>query len=114
MRARAMARPRHVPGSMNKLERQFAAELAMRHVAGDIENWRFEAIKLRLAEKTFYTPDFSVVAKGGFVYLYEVKGHWEDDARVKVKVAAEMFPEFHFVGVTFDKRAGWQYEYFNA
>lgn len=98
---------------MNKLETAFACELEVQKRAGSIESWRLEAIKLRLADSTFYTPDFSVIANGGFVYLYEVKGFWEDDARVKVKVAAEMFPEFHFVGVTWDKRAGWQYEYFN-
>ena len=98
---------------MNQIETRFAAEIAARATVGDVHSWRFEAIKLRLADKTFYTPDFIAVTKDGEIYLYEVKGHWEDDARVKVKVAAEMFPEFHFVGVTWDKRAGWQYEYFN-
>ena len=30
--------------------------------------------------------------------LHEVKGHWQDDARVKIKVAAEQYP-FRFVAV---------------
>ncbi len=31
--------------------------------------------------------------------MHEVKGFWEDDARVKIKVAAELFREFEIVGV---------------
>lgn len=31
--------------------------------------------------------------------MHEIKGFREDDARVKIKVAARLFPEFAFVGV---------------
>lgn len=40
-----------------------------------------------MADKTFYSPDFIVPALD-CIEVHEVKGHWEDDARVKIKVAA--------------------------
>ena len=55
--------------------------------------WRFEAIKIRLADNTFYTPDFLVVVNDLRLELHEVKGAIVmDDAKVKLKVAAETFP----------------------
>ncbi len=86
----------HKPGEMNRAEEKYAMELELRKRAGDIIWWGFEAVKLRLADKTFYTPDFCVMREGFVVEFHEVKGHWEDDARVKIKVAAEMFP-FRFI-----------------
>ena len=106
------ARKRHESGEMNGLESRYASHLQMLQHTGQIASYRFEAVKLRLAKKTFLTVDFWVVMHDGHVELHEVKGHWEDDARVKTKVAAEMFHEFAFVGVTYDRRAGWQYERF--
>jgi hypothetical protein len=70
---------------------------------GEIQAYRFEPIKLRLADRTFYTPDFMVI-RDDQIEFHEVKGFWEDDARVKIKVAAEMFPEFLFVAVMYKKR----------
>ena len=54
------------------------------------------SVKLRLADKTFYTPDFAVMAGDGFMEMHEVKGFWTDDARVKIKVAADQYP-FRFI-----------------
>ena len=31
--------------------------------------------------------------------IHEVKGHWTDDARVKIKVAAELYPYYRFSAV---------------
>lgn len=105
------ARTRHVPGKMNGLEARYAAHLDELQDIGAILIYRFETVKLRLADKTFLTVDFWVVKHDGSVELHEVKGHWEDDARVKIKVAAEMFHEFRFFGVTWNRRFGWTYEY---
>lgn len=58
----------------------------------------FEGIKLKLADKTYYTPDFFLMRSDGTLECHEVKGHWEDDARVKIKCAAEKFP-FRFVAI---------------
>jgi hypothetical protein len=83
---------RRKPGEMNKLEEKMAAELDLLCKSGKVLKWWFEGITLRLAKATRYTPDFLVMLPDGTIECWEVKGHWEDDARVKIKVAAEMFP----------------------
>lgn len=106
----------HVPGTMNKTEAAYYQELMGRKAAGEIEDFRFEAVKLRLAPSTFYTPDFMVMTAEGLLEFHEVKGgYWFDDARVKIKVAAEMFRIFRFIAVK--KKAkkaggGWEVEEF--
>lgn len=109
---RIRARRRHVAGEMNGLESRYAGHLDMLKITGQIQGWRFEAVKLKLAPKTFITPGFWVVMLDGTVEFHEVKGFWEDDARVKIKIAAEMFHEFGFVAVTKDKRSIWAFERF--
>ena len=84
---------------MNKTEEAYAQMLELRKRAGEILDYRYEAVKLRLAAKTFLTMDFLVVIPDA-IELHEVKGHWEDDARVKIKVAAEQYPWFRFVAVS--------------
>ncbi len=108
MKARGI---RKQPGQMNGLETRYSQVLEARK-SSDVEWWAFEAIKLRLAKKTFYTPDFLVMLKDGTLEVHEVKGFWEDDARVKIKVAASLFP-FRFFGKTYSKREGWKTEEFS-
>lgn len=89
-------RRRHVDGRMNGLEKRFLVEIVEPMVLeGTVKYWHFEGIKLRLADKTWWTPDFWLILSDGKVVAAEVKGHWEDDARVKVKIAAEAFPWLH-------------------
>ncbi len=107
---RAKGRSRPVTG-MNGLESRYETDLRLRQVAGEVTWYRFESLKFRLADNTFYTPDFMVMLAGGEIELHEVKGHWEDDARVKIKVAAAMYP-FRFVGVQ-RKKGQWLYEDFS-
>lgn len=122
-RARAGNRPgkRMLPpdpidpgGRMNLIERRRAMELEALKRAGAIDDWRFEAIKLTLADNTTYRPDFLIVHRETRSFrLEEVKGHWEDDARVKIKVAARMFPFFNFRALRPRKKAeggGWHTE----
>ena len=85
-------------GAMNKTEAGYGQHLELLKKAGEVLWYRFEGVKLRLADNTFYTPDFAVMASTGQIELHEVKGYWEDDARVKIKVAAEMYP-FRFLAV---------------
>lgn len=99
---RSFALGRLPVGQMNKTEAEYAAFLNLREKAGEIQWWKFEGLKLRLADKTFYTPDFAVMAADGVIECHEVKGHWQDDARVKIKVAASQYP-FRFFA--FKKRA---------
>lgn len=94
----AFALGRLKPGAMNKTEAEYAQILELRKATGEVAWYAFEGVKLRLADKTFYTPDFAVMLSTGLLEMHEVKGHWMDDARVKIKVAAEQFP-FRFLAV---------------
>lgn len=101
-------------GAMNKTERSYAGRLDQMKYAGKILWYGFEAIKLRLADNTFYTPDFAVMAADGVIELHEVKGFWTDDARVKIKVAADKFP-FRFMAMkprAMKAGGGWEVEEF--
>ena len=101
---RVRPRIRPTPGQMGALELKYAKNyLDAELQAGRIVKYRFEGIKLKLGPNTFYTPDF-VVTKVEQIEFHEVKGFWEDDARVKTKLAAALFPEFCFVGVRLEKR----------
>jgi hypothetical protein len=99
---------------MNKTEARYAEHLEQCKADGLILWWKFEGLKLRLADNTFYTPDFAVLPVSGLLECHEVKGFWMDDARVKVKVAAELYP-LRFIAIT--ERAkkdggGWKVEEF--
>lgn len=95
-------RPHHEPGRMNKTEAAYSRHLEARKHLGEIIRWRFEPIKFRLADKTFYTPDFMVTCVD-HIEIHEVKGFMEEDANVKIKVAAELNPEFLFIVVKKEK-----------
>lgn len=85
-------------GTMNKTERRYADELNRLERAGLIRWWEFEAVKIRLADNTFITPDFAVIAADGFLEFHDTKGtkgdgYWcEEDAKIKLKILAERFP----------------------
>lgn len=100
----------HKSGEMNKTEAAYAGYLDSLKKDCIIADYRFEAVKLRLADNTFYTPDFMVLMPDFSFEMHEVKGFWEDDARVKIKVAAAQFP-FKFVAVKKTKN-GWVREVF--
>lgn len=99
-------------GVMNKTEAKYATHLEQLKVLGEISWYSFEAWKFRLANKTFYSPDFIVMRSTGELEAHEVKGYWEDDARVKIKVAAQMHP-LQFIAVMWNKNNDcWDFEYF--
>lgn len=102
---------------MNRTEAEYAEHLRERLLVNEIRWWAFEAWKFRLADKTYYTPDFIVVLNDLRIEAHEVKAlwgtgkpGWHEDARVKIKVAAEQHP-VHFVAVT-KTRDGWEFEHF--
>ena len=97
---------------MNATESRFASDvLSPLLAAGELQWFEFEPLRLRLAGSAFYRPDFVCVDKAGQTICYEVKGHWREAARVRIKVAAERFPwmRFHAVKLT---REGWSFEEF--
>jgi hypothetical protein len=94
----------------NKLEARFAHYLETLLNMGAIKRYDFESIKFRLAKKTWYTPDFCVVRSDGRIGCYETKGFWRDDARVKIKVAAEKYPHIAFIAVRMVNRE-WEFDH---
>ena len=85
--------------AMNRWERQMADWLALGESIGEIKWWAFEPLRFRIGKGAFYTPDFVVVDELGQLVAYEVKGHWEEDARVRIKVAASRYRWVRFVVV---------------
>lgn len=101
-------------GAMNNTEAAYGTHLELLKRAGQILWYRFEGLKFRLADSTFYTPDFAVMLASGSMECHEVKGFWQDDARVKIKVAADLYP-FRFIAVTAKTKkagGGWSTEAF--
>lgn len=77
--------------SMNKLEAAYAQHLESLKRLGQIEWWAFEPMRLKLADGTYYRPDFASCA-GGRLTFHETKGHMREAARVRLNVAAELYP----------------------
>lgn len=112
---------RRIPGSMNRTEEAYAQLLGQRRLIGEITAFWFEGIKLRLADNTFYTPDFFVMLPSGELECHETKGtkettnfggrlvskpFVEDDAAVKIKLAATLYPFRFFIAFN-TKESGW-------
>ena len=96
--ARAMPKP----SPMNKTETRYATVLEARKRMGEVAEYWFEGLTLKLADDTRYTPDFFVLLANGICELHEVKGFMRGDALVKLKVAARLFP-FRIVLVRKDR-----------
>lgn len=80
-----------VKAEMNKTEALYALELEQLKRDGVVVFWWFESIKLRLAKRTWYTPDFFVLFNDGRMLFVEIKGFLREDAAVKFKTAREKF-----------------------
>lgn len=101
-------------GTLNKTEAAYESFLSLRRAAGEVLWYKFEGVKLRLADNTFYSPDFAVMLSDGSMEMHEVKGFWQDDARVKIKVAADLYP-FRFIALKANAKkngGGWTEEAF--
>ena len=107
------------PRYRSKWEREFHEILKARF------KWvEHEPLRLKIGRNAYYKPDFLVV--GGYdqnldalhpvnVVFYEVKGHWREAARVRIKVAASKYPWARFIAVVKQKKkdgGGWKEEAF--
>lgn len=91
-----VARPEYVPmrqrkRGMNGLEKAYAARLETLKQAGEVDWYEFEPMRLKLADDTYYRPDFGVM-RNGILEFHETKGHMREAARVRLNVAASKFP----------------------
>ena len=84
-------------GEMNKTEAKYAARLELLKRDGDVLEYYYEPVNLKLADKCFYRVDFMVLMADQTIELHEVKGFViTDDSLVKIKTAAAKFP-FKFI-----------------
>lgn len=98
-RERYFATGRKKAGEMNKTEEAYGERLEAMRRAGFVHSWKYESVTFKLAKDCRYTPDFYVLNADGVPEFHEVKGSpfvFQDDAKVKIKVAAEQHPEFRF------------------
>ena len=100
-------------GEQNATERRYEAHLEQQKQAGEILWYLFEGIKLKLAPKTFLTVDYAVMSASGQLEMHDVKGAraiFSDDAKVKMKVAADKFPFVFKVAFPKKRAGGWEVE----
>jgi hypothetical protein len=90
---------------LNKTERDYLCYLRLTHYWVGIQS-----ITLKLAHDCRYSPDFWTQEPNDRLVAYEVKGFMRDDARVKLSVAARLFPMFTFLLVRRAKDGGWDIE----
>jgi hypothetical protein len=97
---------------MNKTERRFEIErLQVWRSMGQILEYDYEAVTLKIANGCRYTPDYWVITNDGRTQFYEIKARkmiW-DDAIVKLKVAAAIYDTYEFWLCAWD-RNGWTVE----
>ena len=106
---------RRVVGEMNNTEKAYAdTVLEPMRLAGEVAHYWFEQFTFKMADDLRYTPDFVVQLTSGVLECHEVKGHWEEDARIKIRMAAQLFP-FRFVAIRKRRKkdgGGWAEEEF--
>ena len=82
-------------GKLNGTEQRYAKRLEDRKRAGEVVAYWYEAIKFRLADGSWFCPDFFVVLASGLCELHECKGGFTREAAlVRLKVASELYWSF--------------------
>ncbi len=91
-------RVRQSSRTMNKLETEFYERLKL-----SFDNVYYEPMRMKLCNGVAFIPDFMVIRKISdsctSVVFFEVKGNQpiQDDASVKIKMAAQQYRLFKFV-----------------
>lgn len=78
--------------AMNRTEAAYGEVLAARQASGEVVAYWFQGVTLKLGDDCRYTPDYFVMLADDSLECHEVKGFMRDDALVKVKVAARLYP----------------------
>lgn len=94
----------HDEAKLNKTER-----LYLEYLRSLNPKWLgIQNITLKLGDDCRYTPDFFAIDNLGVLHAREVKGFFRDDAKVKIKVAARVFPWIRFT-VAVRKNKSWEH-----
>lgn len=104
-------------GSMNQTEAAYAEHLEARKLAGEILDYKFHPMNIRLAKNTFYEVDFLVLAADMGLEIHETKGGFTSDkGQLKIKLVGETMPWFRMLKVTKKLKregGGWKVEDFS-
>jgi hypothetical protein len=107
---------------MTGLEREFAAYLEARRVAGDIWRWDLHPFKLLVVRgvpksaeaegvrSSWYEPDFVVYENDGSISIYETKGFHDaaGDGWLKFRAVASRYPfRFYYVRKVSKAKGTW-------
>ena len=113
---RFQALGRMAKDKMNKTEAAYAAVLEQRKQLGQIIDYKFHPMNVRLAANTFYEVDFLVLGGDMRLAIHEVKGGFTTEkGQMKIKLCAEALPWFQFLKVSkLAKKdgGGWKVEEF--
>jgi hypothetical protein len=92
------SKPRKIAGRKNRTESEYEdLHLRARQAAGEVVCWWYEEWTFKLANDVRFTPDYAVLLTNGVIEIVEVKGGFiRDDARVKLRAAADRYP-FRFI-----------------
>lgn len=93
----------------SKAEYEWSYRLEIMKQNGEIRNWYYEPINIRLGEATYYRPDFLIIHNDGEAVFQEIKGGFiRDKSLVKYKAAADKYPEMKFEMWQKQKGYGWE------
>lgn len=89
---------------MNKLETAYLERLQHNPA---ILRARFGVIRLRLADSCWYKPDFYIEYHDNHQELHETKGFMREAGRLRLRIAAELYPAFTFFLVRRERSGKW-------
>ena len=97
----------------SKTEERYAAHLDLMKKAGQIDDWAYEPVTLKLAPGVRYTPDFMIRCTfNKEIRFEELKGRKGTGfyslpvSKIKIKMAASLFPFWNFSVVWPAERLG--------
>ena len=77
-------------------EAEYAGTLETRKRAGEIVDYGYERMTLRLPGDVRYTPDFDAVLPDGIIEMHEVKGMLREVARDRLRSAVATYPHLRW------------------
>ena len=102
------SKPKQQGRDENKTEANFGDHLDSMERAEKIIVGKRCIRVFKLAGNTTYLPDFAVVDNNGTRTYIEIKGFMRDDAAVKLKVAARLYPEYRWLLVKRGSTGQWK------
>lgn len=103
-------------GTMNRTEAEYSLLLDQQKQLGQIIDYKFHPLRVRLADHTYYEVDFLVLHGDMKLAIHETKGGYvTDKGQLKIKLCAEVLPWFRFLKCTkLPKKngGGWKIEEF--